>query len=41
MRGATTYAADTSHVPMLSGPGLVIDVIRNAANAAQEAMAGR
>jgi hypothetical protein len=26
---------------MLSSPGLVIDVIRNAADAAQEAMAGR
>ena len=32
--GATTYEADTSHVPMLSKPGLVIDVIRAAAKAA-------
>jgi pimeloyl-ACP methyl ester carboxylesterase len=29
--GATTYEADSSHVPMLSTPGLVIDVIRAAA----------
>jgi hypothetical protein len=29
--GATTYEADSSHVPMLSNPGLVIDVIRAAA----------
>jgi pimeloyl-ACP methyl ester carboxylesterase len=33
--GATTYAADSSHVPMLSQPNLVIDVIRSAANAVQ------
>ena len=32
--GATTYEADSSHVPMLSNPGLVIDVIRAAAMAA-------
>jgi pimeloyl-ACP methyl ester carboxylesterase len=32
--GATTYEADSSHVPMLSDPGLVIDVIRTAASAA-------
>jgi hypothetical protein len=31
--GASTYEADTSHVPMLSNPGLVIDVIRAAAKA--------
>jgi len=31
--GATTYEADSSHVPMLSNPGLVIDVIRAAAKA--------
>jgi len=31
--GATTYEADSSHVPMLSSPGLVIDVIRAAAKA--------
>ena len=30
---ATTYEADSSHVPMLSNPGLVIDVIRAAAKA--------
>jgi pimeloyl-ACP methyl ester carboxylesterase len=33
--GATTYEADSSHVPMLSQPNLVIDVIRTAANAVQ------
>jgi pimeloyl-ACP methyl ester carboxylesterase len=33
--GATTYTADSSHVPMLSQPNLVIDVIRSAANAVQ------
>ena len=32
--GATTYEADSSHVPMLSQPGLVLDVIRAAANGA-------
>jgi hypothetical protein len=32
---ATTYAVDSSHVPMLSHPGLVIDVIRAAAKAVQ------
>jgi pimeloyl-ACP methyl ester carboxylesterase len=31
--GATTYEVDSSHVPMLSNPGLVIDVIRTAAEA--------
>jgi pimeloyl-ACP methyl ester carboxylesterase len=31
--GATTYEVDSSHVPMLSNPNLVIDVIREAANA--------
>ena len=30
---ATTYEVDSSHVPMLSNPKLVIDVIRTAANA--------
>ena len=29
---ATTYEVDSSHVPMLSNPSLVIDVIRTAAN---------
>jgi len=31
--GATTYELDSSHVPMLSNPTLVIDVIRAASNA--------
>jgi len=31
--GATTYEVNSSHVPMLSNPGLVIDVIRAAAKA--------
>jgi len=35
--GATTYEADSSHVPMLSNPSLVLDVIRTAANAVQSA----
>ena len=30
--GATTYEVDSSHVPMLSNPGFVLDVIRAAAN---------
>jgi pimeloyl-ACP methyl ester carboxylesterase len=34
--GATTYDVDSSHVPMLSHPGLVVDVIRAAAAAVQE-----
>jgi pimeloyl-ACP methyl ester carboxylesterase len=33
--GATTTEVDSSHVPMLSNPGLVIDVIRTAATAVQ------
>ena len=33
--GATTYEADSSHVPMLSQPELVIDVIRTAAMSLQ------
>jgi pimeloyl-ACP methyl ester carboxylesterase len=33
--GATTVEADSSHVPMLSQPNLVIDVIRKAATAVQ------
>src|ERR1700674_365486 len=39
--GATTKEADSSHVPMLSNPRLVLDVIRTAANgvtAAQESV---
>jgi pimeloyl-ACP methyl ester carboxylesterase len=34
--GATTYDLDSSHVPMLSHPGRVLDVIREAAGAVQE-----
>jgi pimeloyl-ACP methyl ester carboxylesterase len=37
--GATTYEVDSSHVPMLSQPSRVIDVIRTAANAVQGSMA--
>jgi pimeloyl-ACP methyl ester carboxylesterase len=33
--GATTYEVDSSHVPMLSNPDFVLDVIRTAANAVQ------
>jgi hypothetical protein len=33
--GATTYELDSSHVPMLSQPERVIDVIRTAAKAVQ------
>src|SRR5246500_4394024 len=32
--GATTYEVESSHVPMLSHPELVLDVVRTAANAA-------
>ncbi|MGW4125096.1 alpha/beta fold hydrolase [Nocardia sp. NPDC004711] len=34
---ASTYEVDSSHVPMLSHPGLVIDVIRTAAKSCQGA----
>ena len=34
--GATTYEVDSSHVPMLSHPGLVLDVVREAIGAVQE-----
>src|ERR1700758_2787482 len=37
--GATTYEADSSHVPMLSNPKLVLDVIRTAAKAVHGATA--
>lgn len=37
--GATTYDLDSSHVPMLSHPDRVLDVIREAAAAAQQAAA--
>jgi hypothetical protein len=33
--GASTHAVDSSHVPMLSHPSFVIDVIRAAAKAVQ------
>jgi pimeloyl-ACP methyl ester carboxylesterase len=33
--GATTYEVESSHVPMLSNPKLVLDVIRTAAKAVQ------
>jgi pimeloyl-ACP methyl ester carboxylesterase len=34
--GATTYEAESSHVPMLSSPRFVLDVIRTAAQAVQK-----
>ena len=37
--GATTYELDSSHVPMLSQPERVLDVVRAAAKAVQEARA--
>jgi hypothetical protein len=37
--GATTYELDSSHVPMLSQPERVIDVIRAAAKGVQEVKA--
>jgi pimeloyl-ACP methyl ester carboxylesterase len=37
--GATTFETDSSHVPMLSQPDFVLDVIRKAAKAVQEKMA--
>jgi pimeloyl-ACP methyl ester carboxylesterase len=37
--GATTYEFETSHVPMLSRPDLVLDVVRAAASAVQESLA--
>ena len=38
---ATIYEADSSHVPMLSNPKLVIDVIRTAARTIERAMAAQ
>jgi pimeloyl-ACP methyl ester carboxylesterase len=35
--GATTVEVESSHVPMLSKPAVVLDVIRNAAKAIQNA----
>jgi pimeloyl-ACP methyl ester carboxylesterase len=37
--GATTYELDSSHVPMLSLPEQVLDIIRAAANAVQKTTA--
>jgi pimeloyl-ACP methyl ester carboxylesterase len=37
--GATTSDVDSSHVPMLSHPEIVLDVIRDAAGAVQESAA--
>ena len=37
---ATTYDVDSSHVPMLSHPELVLDVIRTSAGAVQGTAAG-
>jgi hypothetical protein len=34
--GATTFETNSSHVPMLSQPDLVLDVIRKAATAVME-----
>src|SRR6266566_10043091 len=39
--GATTYEIDSSHVPMLSNPSFVVDVIRAAAKAIQGSTAGK
>jgi hypothetical protein len=39
--GATTYDADSSHVPMLSKPAVVIDAILAAAKSSQGSLAGR
>jgi pimeloyl-ACP methyl ester carboxylesterase len=36
--GATTHEFATSHVPMVSRPDLVLDVIRTAASAVQESL---
>jgi pimeloyl-ACP methyl ester carboxylesterase len=36
--GATTYEFATSHVPMVSRPDLVLDVVRTAANTVQESL---
>src|SRR6266446_572635 len=38
--GAAIHEINSSHVPMLSNPGLVIDVIRTAANAVQRSAIG-
>jgi pimeloyl-ACP methyl ester carboxylesterase len=36
--GAKTFETDSSHVPMLSQPDFVLDVIRKAANAVEMKM---
>jgi len=36
--GATTHELDSSHVPMLSQPDAVLDVIRTAANVSAESV---
>jgi pimeloyl-ACP methyl ester carboxylesterase len=36
--GATTFETATSHVPMLSNPGMVLDVIRTAAKALERSI---
>jgi hypothetical protein len=36
--GATTVETDSSHVPMLSQPALVLEVIRTAAKVVQNAL---
>ncbi len=37
--GATTYEVESSHVPMLSHPDIVLDAIRNLTTALQESAA--
>src|SRR5258706_7764219 len=37
--GATTFETDSSHVPMLSQPDFVLDVVRKASNAIRQNMA--
>jgi pimeloyl-ACP methyl ester carboxylesterase len=37
--GATTYEVESSHVPMLSRPDLVLDVVRTAASAVAKSLA--
>ncbi len=39
--GATTYELESSHVPMLSQPDRVLDVIRTAGKVVQESTAGK
>ena len=37
--GATTFETDSSHVPMLSQPDFVLDVVRKASNAVRKDIA--